>query len=296
MIGADIVDILVNGTMYGVVGALLAMGFSLVYGVGGILNQSHGAFYALCAYLVYSILPRDNYSFYLYAVLIALLIAAIIGALAYQGLIKAVQDHEVSIVIITFALAYFFEQLFLILFGSSSLSLPQIDSIVPGIPTSVPFLGIFLPMQNILAFFVGIIAIVATLIGVNKSKLGQSIRAVSQDREAAQMMGINANRMLMYTIVLSVLLSGIAVAIQVPNEFIVPDMGWQVLTFSFAIVVLGGLGSMGGSIAGAFILSYIQKIVVVLFGFQWEGLVPGIVIIVILVIRPRGLFGKKERT
>lgn len=288
-----IIELLVYGTVQGAVFALLAMGFSLVFGVGGILNQAHGAFYAITGYLVYFIhdpisimLGPANPTFY-YAMIFALITVTIIGGLAYLGLIKPVQGHEINVVIITFALAFFFEQLVIMLFGS-------LGHQIPNIPGNQVLFGIPLPTQHIIALIGSLIVIVAVILFINKVKIGTQIRAVSQDRDAAQLMGINVNRILMYTVMLSAGLAAIAGLLYIPTGDLAPHMGWGILLRSFAIVVLGGLGSVIGSVIGSFILGYASNFVGIFIGQQWAGFVPTLLIVIILIVRPRGIFGKKE--
>ncbi|KKN22272.1 hypothetical protein LCGC14_0916900 [marine sediment metagenome] len=293
MVETQIMEVLIYGTIQGGIFALLAMGFSLVFGVGGILNEAHGAFYAITGYLVYwfhdpaSLMAGVDSSKFYGAMIFALFVVTFIGGLVYLGLIKPVQDNQINVVIITFALAFFFEQAVIMIFGS-------IGHKIPSVPGNEKLLGIAIPWQQILALIGSLIVIFLVMLFINKVKIGNQIRAVSQDREVAQLMGINVNRILMYTIMLSALLAAIAGILYIPTGDLAPHMGWSVLMRSFAIVVLGGLGSIGGSVIGSFILGYAGNFVGVFIGQNWAGLVPTILIVVMLIVRPRGLFGKKE--
>ncbi len=293
MAGTEIIEVLVYGTVQGGIFALLAMGFSLVFGVGGILNQAHGAFYALTGYFIYwihdpiSLFAGPSSPKFYWAMIFALAAVTVIGGLSYLGLIKPVQDHEINVVIITFALAFFFEQAVKMIFG-------DIGHKIPSVSGNEEFLGIVIPAQHIIALIGSLIVIASVILFMNKVKIGNQIRAVAQDKEAAQLMGINTNRMLMYTIMLSAFLAGIAGLLYIPTGDLAPHMGWTVLTRSFAIVVLGGLGSIPGSVIGSFILGYAGNFVGTFIGQNWAGLVPTVLIVVMLIVRPRGLFGKKE--
>ncbi|MFW9969553.1 MAG: branched-chain amino acid ABC transporter permease [Candidatus Odinarchaeota archaeon] len=293
MFQTEILQVLIYGTVQGGIFALLAMGFSLVFGVGGILNQAHGAFYAIAGYLVYWIhdpvsllMGTDSPKFY-WAMVFSLIVVTIIGGLTYIGLIKAVQDHEINVVIITFALAFFFEQAVLMIFGALGHKIPSVSG------NQIIF-GLAIPWQHIIALIGSVIVIISVLLFINKVKIGNEIRAVAQDKEAAQLMGINVNRILMYTIMISAFLAGIAGILYIPTGEVAPQIGWSVLIRSFAIVVLGGLRSIPGSVVGSFILGYAGNFVGVFIGQNWAALVPTILIVVMLIVRPRGLFGKKE--
>ncbi|MFX1419826.1 MAG: branched-chain amino acid ABC transporter permease [Promethearchaeota archaeon] len=293
MFQTEIIQVLIYGTVQGGIFALLAMGFSLVFGVGGILNQAHGAFYAITGYLVYWIHDPvslfagvDSPKFY-WAMVFALGVVTVIGGLTYVGLIKPVQDHEINVVIITFALAFFFEQAVKMIFG-------DIGHKIPSVSGNEEIFGLAIPWQHIIALIGSVIVIVSVILFINKVKIGNQIRAVAQDKEAAQLVGINVNRILMYTIIISAFLASIAGLLYIPTGEIAPHIGWGVLTRAFAIVVLGGLGSIPGSVLGSFILGYVGNFVGVFIGQNWAALVPTILIVVMLIVRPRGIFGKKE--
>jgi branched-chain amino acid transport system permease protein len=281
-----IAEIIIFGTIEAAVYALIALGFSLVYGVGGILNLSHGAFYLLSAYIIYWTYDEINNTFI--GMILALIIITIVGGITYLLIIRPLQENLVAILIITFSLAFFFEQ-FIRVFGDA---LPHsVPRTIKGIFT---FLGVSFPRQFLLILIGAFIVVVLTGIFINKSKLGKSIRAISQDREAAMLMGINADRILMYTVMISALLAGIAAVLYLPASAIAPYNGWDFLTKSFAIVIFGGLGSLKGSVVGAFILGYTSSFVNYIIDPAYSSIVPIVVIILVLVIRPRGIFGKKE--
>ena len=280
-----IVELLVFGTIEASVYALLALGFSLVYGVGGILNLSHGLFYLLTGYIIFWTFKTIGI---IWAVILALIIIIIVGGLSYLLLIKPLQENHVAILIITFSLGFFFEQ-FIKVFGDA---IPHtVPSFVGG---KITILGVPFPSQFFVILIGSFIVIVITGLFISKSKIGKSIRAISQDREAAMLMGINADRTLMYTVMISAVLAGIAAVLYVPASSIAPHMGWDVLSNSFAIVIFGGLGSLKGSVVGAFILGYTRSFVNYFIDPAFSAIVPIVVIILVLLIRPRGIFGKKE--
>ncbi|MHA1375722.1 MAG: branched-chain amino acid ABC transporter permease [Promethearchaeota archaeon] len=280
---------LVFGAVQSAVYALLAMGYSLVYGVGGILNLAHGAYYLIATYLFYWILPFFVGDFgFILGMIITLIIVSIIGMASYLLIIKPLQDHEISVLIGTFALAFFCEQLVSVLFDPRSKVIDSIWSI------NVDFLGVSILLHRIILIITALITVGLITFFISKSKLGKSIRAVSQDREAASLMGINVDRILMYTVTISAFLAGLAAVFFAPIDRVAPYMGWIVLTDSIAIVILGGMGSLPGSLVGALILGYIRMFTNFYISTTISTILPILVIIVILIIRPRGLFGKKE--
>lgn len=288
----DIINMIFNGSLNGAVLSLIALGYSLVYGVGGIMNLSHGAYFMLTGYLLLWGL-RIFPGFLLLSVIFAVVIVTIIGGLTYILLIKPLQESHVGVVLITFGLAFAIEQFVLIISGTTSASI--IDYII--FEGTTEFLGF--PMANQFIFFIIISLIIVSLFAlfISKSKLGKSIRAVSQDSEAAVLMGINANRTLFYTVVISAFLAAVAASLYLPGAALTgPSMGWSYLTSSFAVVILGGMGSLVGSVVGGFIVGYITSFTSIFIpnGPSWAHLVPLIVILIVLIIKPYGLFGKKE--
>jgi branched-chain amino acid transport system permease protein len=278
-------EILIFGTVQGALLALLALGFSLVYGVGGILNLAHGAFFLMTAYIIYWTIPI--FGFWI-AVVIALVAIMGIGAVTYLGLMKPLQKSHVGVVIVTFALAFFFEQ-FVKFVGD-----PRTHYIAPFMQGTAEFLGITFPAQ-LLALVVGsIILVTIVTLFINKSKMGKSIRAVSQDFEAAQLMGINTDMVLMTSVMLSALLVGFAAVLYAPGNFIAPRIGWGYLLLAFAVTIFGGMGSIPGSIIGAFIMGYATTITDFLISPTFSEIIPIVVILVMLLVRPQGLLGKKE--
>ncbi len=288
----EIISMLFNGTLNGAYLSLIALGYSLVYGVGHIMNLAHGAYFMLTGYLllwVYGFFPGQV----LINIIIAVVVITIIGGLTYILLIKPVKDSAVGVVLITFALAFGIEQCVSIISGTTSATLSGYV-VVEG---TTDFLGY--SMLNQYLFFIIISLIIVSLFAlfINKSKLGKSIRAVSQDSEAATLMGINADRVLFYTVMISAFLAAIAATLYLPGAALTgPAMGWEYLTSSFAVVILGGMGSLVGSIVGAYIVGYITTFTNLFIpnGPAWAHIVPIIVILLVLIIRPQGLFGKKE--
>ncbi|UCE09359.1 MAG: branched-chain amino acid ABC transporter permease [Candidatus Thorarchaeota archaeon] len=280
-------EVIIFGTVQGALLALLALGFSLVYGVGGVLNLAHGAFYLITAYIIFWTIPLFGFT-----------VSAIVGLIAVMGiaaftslaLIKPLQDTHIGVVLVTFALAFFFEQ-FVKYFGD-----PLYHYIAPWVPGFITLLGINLQAQ-LLALVIGSIALVIVVtLFINKTKIGKSIRAVSQDAEAASLVGINTDLVLMTSLVLSALLVGFAVIFYAPGNYIAPHIGWRYLLLAFSVTIFGGMGSIPGSIVGAFIMGYATTFTdyFPMLGPEYSQLIPIVVILVMLLIRPQGLLGKEE--
>lgn len=285
-----IAEIIVFGAIQGAVYALIAIGFSLVYGVGGILNLAHGAFYLIAAYSALWLIPYVGLPL---GFVLAVAITTLLGAAAYLLLIKPMQKSHIGVVILTFALAFLMEQ-FVRIFEVARTGVSTPVYLTEMVSGSITFLGVIIQTQLILAFFGSIILVLLVTLFINKARIGKSIRAVSQDREAATLMGINANRILMLTVVLSAFLAAFASVLYTSGSATFSYMGWSTLLIAFAVVVLGGMGSIPGSVLGAFVIAYARNICTYLIDPSLAELVPLVVILLVLVIRPQGLLGKKE--
>jgi branched-chain amino acid transport system permease protein len=278
-------EILIFGTIQGALLALLALGFSLVYGVGGLLNLAHGAFFLVTAYIIYWTIPL--FGFWIGAVL-GVISVVLIGAATYMGLMKPLQKSHIGVVLVTFAMAFFFEQ-FVKFVGD-----PRIHYIVPFVPQPVTLLGVTFPGQLLALVLGSLILVTLVTIFINKSTIGKSIRAVSQDVEAAQLVGINTDMVMMTSVMISALLVGFAAVLYAPGNFIAPGIGWGYLLLAFSVTIFGGMGSIPGSIIGAFIMGYATTLTDYLLSPSFSVIVPVVVILVMLLVRPQGLLGKKE--
>ena len=283
-----LVSFIIFGIIQGSIYSLLAMGFSLVYGVGGILNQAHGAFYVIATYLFYWFFINIPVFGMVIGIVVALIITTLIGGLVYLLLIKPLKDSHVGVVIVTFAFAFFIENLVGILVDQQYHDMPHI------IPGTFHILGVLVPYHYILIIVIALSLVFLITLFINKSKLGKSIRAVAQDSEAASLMGINVDKILAYTLMISAFLAAAAAILNVPVDIVAPHIGWNILLNSFAIVVLGGLGSLQGSVAGAFLIAFARSYTNYFVSPVLSALIPIIVIVLVLVLRPRGIFGKKE--
>lgn len=279
-------NIIINGLINGSIYALLAIGFSLIFGVARIVNIAHTAFYMLAAYFIYIGFHYFGMSPYA-AMPLSVLAAALLSIICYKIFIKPIREHEAAVLIATIALAMVIQEALLIGFGGHYLGVPPL---VSGYATIV---GVKVTYQHLLALSVAVLALIGVWALLMKTKLGLALRSTAQDREVANLMGMNEARVAMLTMGISVALAAIAGAIVVPLFVLDPHMWMHPLIMMLAIVVLGGLGSMKGSFVGAYILAFAEVLVVFLIpmGAFLKGSVALSIMILVLLIRPEGLFG-----
>jgi branched-chain amino acid transport system permease protein len=279
-------DILVTGLVNGSAYALLAIGFSLVFGVARIVNIAHTAFYMLAAYCLYALLVRFGLGVVLSG-LLAVVAVTLLSMACYRLVIEPVRQHEAAVLIATIALALIFQETMLRLFGGSYRGIPS------AIEGEVDVLGLRIAWQRVLILAVAGAALLGTWVLLHRTRLGLAIRATANDLEVANLMGMNVRRVAMLTMATSVALAAIAGVAVAPVFVVDPFMWLAPLVTVLSIVVLGGLGSIKGSVVGAFIIGYVEAITVFALpqGAFLKGAVSLSIMVVVLLVRPEGLFG-----
>ena len=282
MIEQLIVLTVLRGCLY----ALLALGMSLIYGVGRIINLAHTAFFMLAAFGLYYLTSSLGWPMFP-SIVVAIVGVAAVGLLVYRYLLDRIRQHGAAVLIVTVALAMAIQELMLKGFGS----LPRsIHYVLQG---QREILGIIVFDQQLLTVGVAAVVIIIVWLVLSKTKLGISIRATANDPEVASLMGISVSRTLMVTMGIGTGLAGVAAVLMAPLQGVIYYMWLAPLMMVLVIVVLGGLGSIKGSIIGAFIIALVEALVFTLIPTQaYLYTVAALaVMVVMLVVRPAGLFG-----
>ena len=283
-------NILIYGLVASGVYALLAVGFSLIFGVARIANLSHTAFYMLAAYLIYYFATSMGLDLYV-SIILAIVIVTVLGTISYRLLIVRVRQHQATTLIVTIAMAVIIQETILRTILRERGGMPQ--SVPKLISGSREIFGATVLNQQLLTLGVVIVLLVATWAFLMKTKPGVAIRSIAQDREVANLMGIDVPRMEMLTMALSVGLAAVAGALVAPLFVLTPGMWAHPLVMILAVVVLGGLGSLKGSLIGALVLGFAENMVVFLApsGAFLKTSVALAIMLVVILIKPEGLFG-----
>jgi branched-chain amino acid transport system permease protein len=281
-----ILDIFISSLINGSTYALLAIGFSLIFGVARIVNVAHTAFYMLAAYFIYYGTHKLGLHPAL-CMLVAILPVTLIGLLSYRLFIDPIREHEGAVLIATIALAMAMQEIMLLLFTGDFLGVP---SLIEGYRM---VFGVKVAYQQLLSVAVALLVLAVVWAFLLKTRLGLAIRSTAQDREVANLMGMNESRVAMITMGVSVGLAAFTGAVIAPLTIVNPFMWMPPLIMMMAVVVLGGLGSIKGSFVGAYILGFAEALVVFLLpmGSYLKGSVALSIMILVLLIRPEGLFG-----
>ncbi len=284
--GAILVSGLVSGALY----ALVAAGLSLVWGALGVFNFAHGVLLMLGAYAAWYISSPDGLGLGLavgIAGSIVFMIAA--GLVLYALLVRpwvGKPGAELAVIMTTIAGSIFIENLVLELFGGR---FKTIDQVVTGV---VPLAGATMQAQNLLVILLAPALLGGLALLLRFSRIGLAIRAVAQNQDAARLFGISVERTYIVTFATSAVLAGLAGILLGGLFNLSPVMGTDPLLRAFVVVVFGGLGSLPGTILGAYAVGMIEALSSYYVGIYWTPVVMFGVLIAVLVIRPTGLMGR----
>jgi len=294
--------IIIFGTISGLIYALIALGFTLVYGISGMVNLTHGAFFIIGAY-IYGILmnylpgfiPLEfSYLTPLLALVLSFLCTGLIGSIFYRLALHQLLGDEVGILVVSVCGCLIFQQLIYIVMGTASAFQFSIKTLLSGVLT----IGTTKVLSGrALAAIVSFLAFVTLSIVIAKTKTGKAMKALSQDLEASMLMGISTEKLYVLTTAISAGLASLAgvLYLSTTTQNVSAYMWLNGLAISFTIVILGGLGSIKGTLIGGLIFGYSEAAVIAII--PYAGLLlqsfPFIVMVIVLIIRPKGLFGKR---
>ena len=279
-------EILIYGAVTSAIYAMLAVGFTLIFGVARVLNLAHGSFYALGAYGTYVLTSIVGLPLWL-AALLAIAAVSLFGVIVEKVLIRPLRYSQLGVLMITLAVSLVVEQALFLTFGSEYRNVPAF------IDTKVSIGGVDVAGQRLLTLVVAVIAIGALYLFIQRTRLGSAILAISQDAEAAKYMGIPSDRIFSLVMAISAALAALAGVLAGPFLSVQPSMHLLPIVKAFAIVIVGGLGSIPGSILAALMLGYAETLVAYLISTSWTEIVSVLATLLTLVLRPAGIFGKR---
>jgi len=282
-------DILVYGTINSFSLALMAIGFTLVYGISRLPNFAHGALYVVSGFLVWSFLNllKLNYAI---SIFLGLVLMGLAGALIYRFVLIRVRGMATSEIIVTYALGLaILEGLRWGGFKGMTYTLPVF------IEGSIDIGGIPVDFQRIVVIGVGLVVITFLWLFTHYNKIGLALRGMAQDEHAAMMLGIDSDWMAVIAMSLGSILAGLSAMVLLPLGNIVVEAGYNVLILSIAVCIVGGLGSWGGAVLAAFMIGFAQIITVAYIESHFHMVVALLAIIITLIFKPSGLFGRQKQ-
>ena len=303
---ARIPQLLVYGLVSGCILSLGGIGVSLTYSILGFSNFAHGDFMALGAYLVLALLPLaawlgipgtplGSLSFgwdFVLSLLLALILASVVVVLLDRVLFKRLRGaNRITLMIATVGIALALRNLLQFVWG------PQPHYYSTKIQMAIPIhqLGIRVKPDQIFIIIAAVGLSVMLYLFLRFTKIGKAMRATSDNASLARVTGINTERVILWTWVIGISLAAIAGALAgVENKFITPELGWQMLLSIFAAVILGGLGNPYGAIVGGLVVGISEEVSTAFISTGYKPAVAFVILIMMLLIRPTGLLGRRN--
>lgn len=291
---------LANGLIIGFIYALMALGLTLIYGIQRVVSFAHGEFYMLGGYTVYYLLTYAAGLNPFLAIPVAGLVGALLGVVFERLFLHPIHRGEIERpgeygILVTFGLSFFLQNLALAVFGPYAKRSPSYFA------TGLVRLFGFIPLSTnrLTAAGVAILLIGLMLFIINRTWIGKALRAVSQDRDAAAVVGIDPLQMNTLAFGLGCGLAALAGATLAPVFMVVPWIGAAPAARSFVIIVLGGMGSIPGALLGGLTIGLVETLGAGYFpdpnrGLAYQQAYGLVIFALILLLRPRGLFGRKE--
>lgn len=278
-------SLLIYGLINSVILALYAVGFSLTYGISGIANFAHGAFYVLSGYVAWSLLDSLELPVYL-GMLLAVLITAGVGFFLYWVLLLRVRGIALAELIVTFAA------------GVAILELLTWQGFY-GIQYSLPYLrggievgGVAVDTQRLLVLGGGVALVGFLWLFTRHTKIGLAFRAMAQNERTALSVGIESDWIGSLSLAFGSSLAALSAMLILPLGVMESSIGYEVLIYALAVAIVGGLESMPGMVLGSFLIGYGQGFAARFLGAKWMIIVPLAAIVLVLAVKPSGIFGK----
>ena len=286
----ELLQHLLNALILGGTYALLGIGLTLIFGIMRVVNFTHGELYAFGAYMVYFFAMVLGVDFFL-ALILAVLLGIALGGLIEVVLLRPMRDASIDTTMLVMIGAWIVMQ------NSEQLVWSGVaKSIVTPFPEQPLVLGpVSVSWTRVFVFAVAVVLIVGAQLLIQRTRLGKAMRATFQDRDTAALMGVNVNAIYTATFALGSGLAAAAGALLGPVFVVTPTMGNLAALKAFAIVILGGLGNIKGATIGGFILAFVEEIGAGYVSSGYRDAMGFLLIIIILVFKPTGLFTRAER-
>lgn len=282
---------ILDGILIGGVYATIAVGLSLAFGVMRIVNFAHGELLMVAMYLAMLLTMNMGMDPYL-TMIITIPVMFVAGYLMQRFIFNPLLDKQSSnsntILIFTAGLGMFLTNLFTVIFGTNIKA-----TVTKYTSTSFEVGSITVSIPRLISFVIALIFVIGLYIFIQKTEYGRALRATSQNRQVAELMGINYRGIYAVAFGLGLAMIGVAASLLIPNASVYPNIGDVYGLKCFIIVVLGGMGSIPGALAGGVILGIIEKGGAVFMSDTMAQLIEFVLFILVLVFRPAGLFGKE---
>ena len=279
-------EIIIFGLIKGCIYALIATGFTLIFAVAGILNLSHGTFYMLGAYLTYTLFNTLNLP-QVPAILLAAVIVGGLGILLDAVLLRPMRQSHTYVLVLTVAVAFAAQEVILLVYGPQGMNIPNL------IEGTTSIWGVTLSWHQVLIIIVTLVILGILWLALTRTKHGLAALSVSMDEDGARFVGVEPERVYKLVMFVSAFLAALAGAIISPVMSMTPHMWDMPLMKAFVVVVMGGLGSVTGSILAAFFLGWTETFIGFVISPNLTGVFSLVILTGFLVFRPSGILGKR---
>lgn len=286
---AALLEQVVNGLMIGSIYVLIALGMVLIYGVMHVLNFAHGVLFMVGGYLCHFFFTRLTGS-YAAALLLSMAALAALGVALERGVFRPLQGNLRNQVIASLGLILGIENLVIALWGPNALQMRT-----PATEHLISLGELRFPLQHLMIIAITAIVVAAMFAFLKWSKLGTALRATSQDRDAARVVGIPVERIDMASFALGTALAALGGALVGPLFLVFPQMGDAPMVKGLAGILLGGMGSVPGAVIGGMIIGIAESVSTLVLPTDYRDSIAFAVMVMILLVRPRGLFGVRVR-
>lgn len=273
--------------MLGLNYALIALGLSLIFGIMGIVNFAHGEMYMLGGYVAYYVIGRFGLDFFT-AIVASVVVIGLLGMLFEKIIFRPLTmrpKEALTSLIAAVGLAWVLQMLTVICFG-------DLDRKVPSTFSGIIHMGgVVITKERLATIIIGIVLVMLLNLFLLRTRMGNAIRAVAQDRDAAALQGVRVSRVSALSFGIGCALAGSAGALMSPIFSVSPFLGGEVILKAFLVVILGGMGSIPGAMLGGLVLGFIESFGSLFFAVPTVSAITFIMIIVILIGRPQGLLG-----
>ncbi|PIN75393.1 branched-chain amino acid ABC transporter permease [Candidatus Woesearchaeota archaeon CG10_big_fil_rev_8_21_14_0_10_37_12] len=283
-------QLILNGIIAGAIYALVASGFSLIYGVTKFMHFAHGAVLATGAYLLYTFAVMAGLNFWL-AVVLAIMVTSLFGAVMNWVVYKPLRKIKASsavLLIASIALMTFINAAVLAIWGADVKTVPTVNPVFDALGARVTFI-------QVIIIVVSILLLLALWWLMKCTKLGKAMRAVADNKEVAQTVGINPEKIYTYTFIIGSFLAGVAGVLIGIEQNLYPQMGVSLVIKGFTGAVIGSLASIPGAVLGSFILGLVENIGIWWLPSGYKDAIAFVLLFIFLLFKPSGLLGKKVR-
>lgn len=289
----DFITQLFNGLGLGSIYALVALGYSMVYGIVQLINFAHGDILMVGGYMVYLIVVQAGLPVWLaipFSILVCALAGIIIQRVAYHRLLVH-NAARISLLITALGVSIFLQNLFMLIFGSEAKTMPLLFDF-----GNVGTESFSLPSTTILNIVVSVVMMVGLQLLVNRTKVGRAMQATSEDAGAAKLMGINTNRIITFTFAVGSALAAVGAILYCSTyPQIRPTMGNLLGLKAFVAAVLGGIGSIPGAMLGGYLLGVVESLTKAYITTTSTDAVVFAILIIVLLVKPAGLLGQNRK-